>query len=105
MYACAVVAVTVSTVVPLTAPSVALIVDVPALTPVATPAALIVATPVVSEPHVTLDVRFGVVPSLKCPIAMNACVAFIANVGFAGVTANRSAALAPPTSQSTAPSR
>src|SRR5882724_3459607 len=85
-YACAVVAVTVTTVVPLTAPSVALIVDVPALTPVATPAALIVATAVVAEPHVTVDVKFCDVPSLKCPTAINACIAFAAIVGFAGVT-------------------
>jgi len=84
-YACAVVPVTVKTVVPLTAPNVALIVDVPVLTPVATPAALIVATAVVAELHVTVDVKFCDVPSLKCPMAMNACITFVAIVGFAGV--------------------
>jgi hypothetical protein len=65
---------------------VAEIVDVPALTPVATPAALIVATVVVAEPHVTADVKFCDVPSLKCPMAINACIPFAAIVGSAGET-------------------
>jgi hypothetical protein len=63
-YAWAVVAVTVSTVEPVTAPRVALIVEVPPLTPVATPAVVMVATEGVAEPQVTLDVRFCVLPSL-----------------------------------------
>ena len=56
--------VTVSVVAPLTAPSVALITDVPALTPVASPPDVIVATPVVAELHVTLPVIFFVLLSL-----------------------------------------
>jgi hypothetical protein len=47
---------------------------------------LIVATAVVAELHVTVDVKFCEVPSLKCPIAINACIAFVAIVGFVGVT-------------------
>ena len=54
---CSVAAVTVNTVEPLIAPEVALIVDVPTPAPVASPAALIVATDVVPEVHVTVLVR------------------------------------------------
>ena len=53
-------AVTVSTVEPLTPPSVALIVEVPVATAVARPAAVIVATEVVAEAQVTWLVRFCV---------------------------------------------
>ena len=55
---CNVAAVTVNTVEPFIAPEVALIVDVPTPAPVASPAALIVATDVVPEVHVTVLVRF-----------------------------------------------
>ena len=55
---CSVAAVTVSTVEPLTAPNVALIVEVPTPAPVASPAPLIVAVVVVPEVQVTLEVRF-----------------------------------------------
>jgi hypothetical protein len=51
-------AVTVSVVEPITVPDVALIVEVPTPAPVASPAALIVATAVVPELHVALLVRF-----------------------------------------------
>jgi hypothetical protein len=64
-----------------------LIVEVPTPAPLATPAALIVAVVVVPELHVTLDVRFWVVPSLKVPVAVNCCVAPLVIEGFAGVTA------------------
>jgi len=55
---CSVAAVTVSTVEPLIAPDVALIVEVPTPAPVARPAALIVAIDVVPELHVAVLVRF-----------------------------------------------
>jgi hypothetical protein len=84
---CSVAAVTVSTVEPLIAPDVALIVEVPTPDPVARPAAVIVAVAVVPEVHVTLDVRFCVVPSLNVPVAVNCCVAPLVIDGFAGVTA------------------
>jgi hypothetical protein len=57
-------AVTVNTVLPLTAPKVALIVLVPAPTPVANPPALMVAVPVVPDAQVTVPVRFWVLLSL-----------------------------------------
>ena len=68
---CSVAAVTVSKVEPLIAPDVALIVEFPTPAPVARPAALIVAVVVVPELHVTVLVRFWVVPSLKVPVAVN----------------------------------
>jgi hypothetical protein len=68
---CNVAAVTVRVVEPLIAPDVALIVEFPNPAPVASPAALIVAVVVVPELHVTVLVRFCVVPSLKVPVAVN----------------------------------
>jgi hypothetical protein len=65
------VAVTVRVVEPLIAPDVALIVEVPTPAPVARPAALIVAVVVVPDDHVTVLVRFCVVPSLNVPVAVN----------------------------------
>src|SRR5262249_25849017 len=61
-------AVTVRVVVPLTPPRVALMVEVPAATPVANPAALIVATPVADEAQVTCEVKFWVVLLEKVPV-------------------------------------
>ena len=84
---CNVAAVTVSTVEPLIAPEVALIVEVPIPAPVATPSAVMVAVAVVPELHVTVPVRFCVVPSLNVPVAVNGCVAPLVIDGFAGVTA------------------
>jgi hypothetical protein len=55
---------TVSLVVPEIVPRVALMVDVPAPTPLASPAAVIVATFFVAELHVTLPVRICVLLSL-----------------------------------------
>lgn len=55
---------TVSAAVPLIDPELAVIVDVPTPAPVAKPPAAIVATEVRDELHVTLLVRFWVLPSL-----------------------------------------
>ncbi len=84
---CSVAAVTVSKVEPLIDDDVAVIVEVPTPAPVARPAALIVAIVVSPDDHVTLDVRFCVVPSLNVPVAVNCCVAPLVIEGFAGVTA------------------
>src|SRR5581483_6990544 len=78
---------TVSTVEPLTDPKVALIVLVPAATPVASPAVVIVATEVVPDAHVTWLVTFCVLLSVYVPVAVNCCVVPLAIDGFAGVTA------------------
>ena len=80
-------AVTVSTVEPLTSPRVALMLDVPAATPWARPAALIVATEVVAEAQVTGPVRSAVEASRYVPVAVNCWVAPAAIEGLAGVTA------------------
>jgi hypothetical protein len=78
---------TVSVVDPTTPPLVALIVEVPAFTAVARPAALIVATAVVPDAHVAVLVRSCVELSLNVPIAVNCCVLPSKMEGFAGVTA------------------
>ena len=80
-------AVTVSVVEPVTLPLVALIVEVPAFNALARPEALIVAVVVLEDAHVTLLVRFCVVPSLYVPVAVNCCVPPAATDGFTGVTA------------------
>ena len=79
--------VTVSIVVPVTEPEAAWIVDEPAPMAVARPVEEIVATDAVSDDQVTELVRFWVLPSLKVPVAVNCCVAFLVSVGLAGVTA------------------
>jgi hypothetical protein len=61
--------------------------DVPAPFPVATPAALIVATVVLDDAHVAVLVRFCVLPSEKVPVAVNACVPFTAIEALVGATA------------------
>lgn len=61
---------TASVVVPLTAPDVAVIVVLPAATPVASPVLLIVATAVTDELHVAF-VKACLLPSLKVPVAIN----------------------------------
>ena len=71
---CSTAAVTVNTVEPLMAPSVALMELVPVATPVARPPLVIVATDGVAEAHVTCEVRFCVLASLKVPVAVNCCV-------------------------------
>ena len=80
-------AVTVNVVDPTTLPLVALIVDVPTFSVVASPPAAIVATVVVPDAHVTLPVRFCVVLSLNVPVAVNCCLFPAATDGFTGVTA------------------
>ncbi len=80
-------AVTVSEVEPLIEPDVAVIVVLPCATLVANPAALIVATLVVPELHVTVPVRFWVVLLLYVPVAVNCSVAPAVIEGLAGVTA------------------
>jgi hypothetical protein len=67
-------------------PLLAVIVDVPALTAVARPAVLIVATPVVPDVHVAL-LSTCVELSLNVPVAVNGCVAPLRIDGVAGVTA------------------
>src|SRR5258708_26930807 len=68
-------AVTVSEAVPAMAPEVAVrVTGPPAFTPVATPLALTVAMVLSDEVHVAVLVRFCVVPSEKCPVALNGAV-------------------------------
>jgi hypothetical protein len=84
---CSVAAVTVRVVDPVINPDLALMEEVPAATADAKPAALIVATLVVADAHVTVLVKFCVLLSLKVPVAVNCCVSPFARDGFAGVTA------------------
>jgi hypothetical protein len=62
---------TVSVAVPLIDPETAVTVTVPAATPLATPLPLIVAKATFELLHVTLLVRFWLLPSLYCPVAVN----------------------------------
>ncbi len=64
-------AVTVSVVVPLTLPDVALMVEVPVATAVASPPAVMVATLVVAELHVAVLVRSCWLESVYVPVAVN----------------------------------
>src|ERR1700722_2230237 len=61
-------------------------VEVPPPAAVTRPLEDMVATAGVVEDQATLLERFCVLPSLKVPVAVNCCVAFLASVGFAGVT-------------------
>jgi hypothetical protein len=65
------VGVTVSGIVPLTVPEVAVIVVLPTATPVARPTVLIVATLEAEDFQVAELVRFCLLPSLKVPVAAN----------------------------------
>ena len=87
MIACSVAAVTVNTVEPTTGPCVALMLLVPTPTPVARPPAVIVATVVVPDNHVTVPVTFAVLLSLYVPVAVNCSVVPFTIDGFVGVTA------------------
>ena len=79
-------AVTVRVVEPAIVPSVAPILDVPAVTAVATPPGAMVPTLVLLELQATKGVRFSLLPFLKWPVAVN-CSVFPATIeGFAGVT-------------------
>jgi hypothetical protein len=59
----------------------------PMLTPLASPAVLIVATPVAEELHVAVLLRFCVLPSVYVPVALNCCVLPLVIDGFTGATA------------------
>src|SRR5580704_3375776 len=60
---------------------------VPSATALAKPAELTVATLGDEELHVTVLVRFWVLPSVYVPVAVNCCVVPVAIEGLAGVTA------------------
>jgi hypothetical protein len=68
-------------------PNAAVICDVPTPMPVAKPAELIVATPVVPDTHVACVVKFCVLLSVYVPVAVNCSVVPFAIDGLAGVTA------------------
>ena len=80
-------AVTVSVVVPLTLPEVAVIVVEPVASAEARPVMQIVATATFDEVQATVPVRFWVVPSVNVPVAVNCCVRPLAMDGLPGVTA------------------
>ena len=80
-------AVTVSIVVPLTAPEVAVILAVPMPTLCARPALLMVAVDGVSDDHMAVLVKFCVLPSEYVPVAVNCCAVPDAMDGIVGVTA------------------
>lgn len=80
-------AVIVTVSVPLTPPLAAMIVAVPALTPVTRPEALTVATAVFDEDHITCEPTSLVALSEKVPVAFNCWVVPAAKDGFVGVTA------------------
>ncbi len=61
-------------------------VEVPSLRPNASPVPLIVATLVLEEDHVTLNVMSCVLLSLYLPVAVNCCEAPLAMDGLVGVT-------------------
>jgi hypothetical protein len=79
--------VTLSVVLPLTAPKVALMLDDPAPTPLASPVLVIVATAGADEDQFTWLVRSRVLLSEYVPVAWNCCVAPAAMDELAGVTA------------------
>jgi hypothetical protein len=80
-------AVTVSALVPETLPEVALMVEEPAATPVATPAPVMVAAAVLLLDHVTVDVQLEVVLFEYEQVAVNCCVPLPAvRVAVAGAT-------------------
>ena len=70
-----------------TEPRLAVMLLEPAATPVASPAALIVATEVVPDVQVTELVMLALLPSLYVPVAVNCCVAPALIEAAAGVTA------------------
>jgi len=68
---CKVAAVTVSVVLPLIIPEVAVMLEEPTLAPVAKPVVLIVATALDADAQATLPVKFCVLLSLNVPVAVN----------------------------------
>ena len=87
---------TVSVAVPLIEPEVAVMVTAPAATPLATPLPLIVAKATFELLHVTLLVRFWLLPSLYCPVAVNPCVPFTAILTVPGETEMDVSVFVPP---------
>jgi len=88
-------ATTVSPVLPLTVPEVAVIVVVPlSVSAVTTPAAVIVAVVVFDELQVTVEVRFCDDPSLYVPVAVICVSVPSGTAAFAGVTAIESSTAA-----------
>ena len=79
-------AVTVKVAEPDLPPDVAVIVAVPADTPVASPGDTTVATAMGSEVHVTVLLMLALVPSEKLPVATKVCVPPICTVGAKGAT-------------------
>jgi hypothetical protein len=86
--------VTFNTAHPVIPPEVALIVDVPTPTPLASPLLLIVADDWVPEFQLAVVLKSCVVPSVNVPVATNACVVPNAIVALPGVTAIDSSAAA-----------
>jgi hypothetical protein len=84
--------VTVSSVELLTLPEVAVTSAVPRPTLCATPAEVMVAVETVSEDHVTVLVRFCMLPSVNVPVAVNGCIVPSAIDGVAGVIASETSA-------------
>jgi hypothetical protein len=84
--------VTVSFVEAFALPDAALMVVLPAASAAADPPALIVATVVAEEVHVTELVTSCMLPSLKVPVAVNCSICPVAIEGFAGVMANETSA-------------
>lgn len=78
--------VTVTVAVPLTAPEVTVMVAVPAVTPVTRPVPLTVATLVVEELQLRLDMFVAWLPSLFTPVAVNWTVWPFTTDGLVGVT-------------------
>ncbi len=88
-------ATTVSPVLPLTVPDVAVIVVVPlSVSAVTAPAAVIVAVVVFDELQVAVEVRFCIDPSLYMPVAVNCVRVPSGTEAFAGVTAIESSTAA-----------
>ena len=86
---------TVSVVLPVTEPAVALIWDVPWPVPVARPPAVMLATALFDDAQTTLPVRSAVELSVYVPVAENGCVVPLAIVGFVGETATETSAAGP----------
>jgi hypothetical protein len=78
---------TVNPVDPVTLPEVALMLAVPGVVAVASPALLIETIDGLADDQLTAVVRSFVLPSLYVPVALNCCVCPFATTGFAGVTA------------------
>jgi hypothetical protein len=87
--------VTVSFVEALALPDAALMVVLPGTSAAANPAALIVATAVAEEVHVTELVTSCMLPSVKVPVAVNCCICPVAIEGFAGMIVSDTRAAGP----------